>query len=85
MDHFSGGEVGADEGENAVVKEGGGSEGWLPEDCWPEHVCKLSRKDQERRGVRHECNKGAGSLCSMSVFSGIGHSLCVSIRAGVGA
>lgn len=77
--------LGAEEGESEAVR-GGESEGRLPGDYYPEHARKLSRKDQGRRGMGGECNKEEGGLCSMSIFSGTRHPLCVSIKAvGVGA
>lgn len=84
MDNFPGRGwgLGAEEEVSAVVKGGGGSEGWLPGDRCPEHAYKLSRKDWDRRGGGGECNKEADGLCSMWILSETRHPLCVFIRAG---
>lgn len=54
-------QVRTEEAERTVVKRGGRSYRWFPGDFCPEHACKLSKMDWERRGGGGEYNKGGQS------------------------
>lgn len=61
-------------GVSTGVKDGSGSEEWLPGACCPEHACKLSRKDSVGLGGRSSQQGGTASEV-LSIFSGTRHSL----------